>query len=950
MTVGQHTGAVWRSTDLQCHTPRDRGWCGSPHLPGGTAEENAARDAWAAEFVAAAVAKQLSLVAVTDHHDYAMLPHVQRAAATSGLVILPGMEITCEDGVQVLALFEAESGADLWTRLVSKLKSVGPIDVNSSRGAQVADCGCTVADLFEEVANDDTLRRTVLLIPHFGNEDAHKSLNQKSRAGRARDLPCEGVYIECPIEHLVPATLDKIQGRLVEWGNRRRAVVATGDNRKAHWGRLGAHPCWIKLGETSLEGLRQAFLADEPRLTHSVPQHPSESVLSVEVLSTLTGDNPVKVTFNSGFNAFIGGRGSGKSAFLEYLRFGLGRSDGDFAGPDSRARKPRDRETELIVDTLSVGWVAVSIEQQGVTQVWTRRGADPETIEVEVSGGKEVLTVDAAQRRFPARAFHQKELSTTMLDPSSAADNITGIAAAEAIEERRRIDGEMVDAKRALNGAAIKAAEHWRAELVYEQARSQVEDLERRLSAVRDQLAQGGVTADDLAVLADSSRFDRARNHLDEVDRKVGRDRARVQELVPSLLRMDGERHADIMSFEALSRLDELLAITRGKMQEAAHLMLALLDRTDAEAKAARAAFEVQASHFSAAYASARDRQAAHQSLIAEGESLSRQLATVAAAQTAAAESEASTRPAQQTLQVARFRLNELVAERRNVLQESVDRIGERSAGMLSAAVKQDRKPAEMVTSLCALFAKSYVRDPETQCEEWVSALNKTDADPDWPGMCDRLLAVYRAKIRTGGSDNPGAEATAELGRLLFNGAGAFTGQQLPRVYGNLNDQSVGAILGATPRDTISLTYVKNGKQIPFQKASSGEQASALLRLLLRQSAGTLIVDQPEDDLDNRVVMDIVREIRTSKNNRQLIFATHNSNLVVNGDADKVLVMRATVPDFQINNDVPRVQVEVDGAIETASVRQAVTVIMEGGADAFELRSRKYAAPAGPLS
>ena len=280
---------------------------------------DAAREAWAAEFVAAAKAKQLNLVSVTDHHDYAMLPFVQRAASLAGLIVLPGMEITCEDGVQVLALFEVDSTAALWTRLVSKLKSVAPVDVNTPNSAQIGGCGHTVAELFGEVADDNTLRGTVLLIPHFGNEDAYKSLNQKGRATRAKELPCDGVYIECPVEQLAPATLEKIQGKLVEWGDRRRAIVATGDNRRADWGRLGAHPCWIKLGETSLEGLRQAFLADEARLTHSVPQHPSESVLGIEVLSTLTGDDPVTVTFNSGFNALIGGRGSGKSAFLEYL-------------------------------------------------------------------------------------------------------------------------------------------------------------------------------------------------------------------------------------------------------------------------------------------------------------------------------------------------------------------------------------------------------------------------------------------------------------------------------------------------------------------------------------------------------------------------------------------------------------------------------------------------------
>nr|WP_246521851.1 AAA family ATPase [Neoroseomonas terrae] len=169
-----------------------------------------------------------------------------------------------------------------------------------------------------------------------------------------------------------------------------------------------------------------------------------------------------------------------------------------------------------------------------------------------------------------------------------------------------------------------------------------------------------------------------------------------------------------------------------------------------------------------------------------------------------------------------------------------------------------------------------------------------------------------------------------------------MTPNQINRAYAKLSDQTLGLVLAATPKDTINLTYVSNGQDIRFEEASPGQQASALLRLLLRQEAGTLIVDQPEDDLDNRVMMEIVELIRISKSNRQLIFATHNPNLVVNGDADKVITMTATVPEDRAGSDVPKVRVEVDGAIETPSIRQVITHIMEGGAKAFQLRARKY--------
>jgi chromosome segregation protein len=127
----------------------------------------------------------------------------------------------------------------------------------------------------------------------------------------------------------------------------------------------------------------------------------------------------------------------------------------------------------------------------------------------------------------------------------------------------------------------------------------------------------------------------------------------------------------------------------------------------------------------------------------------------------------------------------------------------------------------------------------------------------------------------------------------------------------------------------------------PFERASLGQQASALLELLLSQFAGTLIIGHPEDDIDNWIIMKVVNLIRSSKHRRQLIFATHNANVVVNGDADKVIaLLSAEVPSGP--SDVDRkIDISSDGAIETADVRKDITKIMEGSRDAFHLRSRK---------
>ena len=103
-----------------------------------------------------------------------------------------------------------------------------------------------------------------------------------------------------------------------------------------------------------------------------------------------------------------------------------------------------------------------------------------------------------------------------------------------------------------------------------------------------------------------------------------------------------------------------------------------------------------------------------------------------------------------------------------------------------------------------------------------------------------------------------------------------------------------------TPDDwlTLSLTLVESvpvfeyqsreQEYIPFRNASAGQQATALLKTLLSQPGPPLIIDQPEEDLDNPVMLEIVEWIWEAKQKRQIVFASHNANLVVNGDAELV--------------------------------------------------------------
>lgn len=129
----------------------------------------------------------------------------------------------------------------------------------------------------------------------------------------------------------------------------------------------------------------------------------------------------------------------------------------------------------------------------------------------------------------------------------------------------------------------------------------------------------------------------------------------------------------------------------------------------------------------------------------------------------------------------------------------------------------------------------------------------------------------------------------------------------------------------------------RNGERLDFRNASAGQQATALLKVLLAESSGPLMIDQPEEDLDNAIIEEITEVIWDAKTRRQLIFASHNANIVVNGDADLVVHC-----DYREEGDRTKGRIAAEGAIDRPAIREAIKNVMEGGEEAFELRRQKY--------
>jgi DNA repair exonuclease SbcCD ATPase subunit len=142
-------------------------------------------------------------------------------------------------------------------------------------------------------------------------------------------------------------------------------------------------------------------------------------------------------------------------------------------------------------------------------------------------------------------------------------------------------------------------------------------------------------------------------------------------------------------------------------------------------------------------------------------------------------------------------------------------------------------------------------------------------------------------------------------------------------------------VIAIEDRIGIELNVSSAGKP-NFRDASDlsrGQKCTALLPILLARRDSPLIIDQPEDNLDNHFIFEtVVNAVQRLKRRRQMIFITHNANIPVLAEADLVLVM---------NSDGRVGVIEKSGTVDEC--REQIIDLLEGGREAFELRSKRYA-------
>lgn len=319
------SGAHFYCCDLQAHTPRDLNWTGNCPV---TEPE---RIAFASAFVRACREKGLEAVGITDHHDLAFCKYIRDAARNEvdhggnsvtpdkQLIIFPGIELTLATPCQAIVLFDPTVSEQDVARALPAL-GITPSPDTSAKANQVERLAINnLNDVSARLNQLAALKNRFIVLPNV-NADGSDTILREGFFQHYKSMTCVGGYVDgsC-LGHRKKNILD---GKDAAWGYKRVGVLQTSDSREADFSRLCAHPTWIKWSEPTTEAIRQACLSPASRLSYTAPSTPAASILRIAV-SASKYFGPFSVDFNPQVNTIIGGRGSGKSTILEYLRWAL---------------------------------------------------------------------------------------------------------------------------------------------------------------------------------------------------------------------------------------------------------------------------------------------------------------------------------------------------------------------------------------------------------------------------------------------------------------------------------------------------------------------------------------------------------------------------------------------------------------------------------------------------
>ena len=828
----------------------------------------------------------IEVIAVTDHYRVKQSASLVHTARNAGLYAFNGFEVVTKDGVHFLCLFDPDKDETLE-------RFIGDCGIHSTD--QPSPTGSKDASEMLECAKS---WGAVCIAAHVAsNGGLLKKLSGQSRV----NVWTNPDLLACALPGPISAAPDGIRQILENKDAEHRrdnppAILNASDVSDPENLKKDATSCFIKMSAVSVEAFRQAFLDPDSRIRlHSDPKPDLHSeFIAVAWEGGFLRDTAVH--FNENLNVLVGGRGTGKSTIIESMRYAL--------GLDPLGEEARKAHEGLIKNVLQSGTkVSLRVRSHKPTEsCYTIERSVPNPPVVKDKKG-EVLNLTPQDVMPGVELFGQHEISELAKNP----------------KKRTLLLERFIERDPTLSGRKSKVR------LDLERSRSQIVDVRREMTRLEERLSE-------LPGLEEmQERFQQAglEERLKEKSQLVREER---------LFLTLGERidHYRTIHNELAEGLPVDTAFVSSKALEGlpnAKILAeieGLLGTLSARLKTLSDQFGKALAEVDRAIAHKKSRWTERKTKIEETyEKLLRELqkSKIDGAEFIQLRQQIEElRPLNDRMGSLKRDLELHEAQRRNLLAEWEDLKAAEYRQVESAAKRVSRNLSNRVQARVAMAGdrdplEKLLREVGGNLAAALERLRGLDqmSLPEFAKMCregkDSLIAHYN--LPSGAAERI---ARADLGFFM-----RIEELELP------------------PTTEIELNTAPDGEPANWQtlqELSTGQMATAVLLLLLLESEAPLIVDQPEDDLDNRFITEgVVPIMRQEKRRRQFIFSTHNANIPVLGDAELILGLAATGVAME---GQARVAQEHMASIDSEPVRELVEEILEGGKAAFEMRRSKY--------
>ncbi len=931
-------GAHFYRCDFQVHTPRDLRWTG----PSATTDDE--RLAYGKRLIAACRERGINAVAITDHHCMTFVPHIRQAAAeetaadgtelqdSERIVVFPGMELTLGVPCQAIIILDADFPSDFLPNVLTALTiNQNGSDQSKTVEVQRLDHIQSLKQLKEELDKHSFLRNRYTVFPNVSGEGPF-SLLRTGMAGKYAEMPWVGGYTDGEYSKLKDGPKNILSGKDKAWGHKRVACIQTSDSRRDDHTTLGVPSTWIKWATPTAEALRQACLAQESRVALETPHVPETYIANVSV-SNSSFLGPVDLELNPQYSALIGGRGTGKSTILEYIRWALcdqpPANDQDDA-PNYQARRARliDKTLRPLNATVQVGYIL-----NGVPHLIRRSSVDG-AVQMKIGTAEfRPCSEEEVRALLPIQAYSQKQLS----DVSVRVDELTRFITAPIKGDLDRLERNASDRANRIRESYATRQRFRELSRVLGNRVLEEQSITEQASVLRESLS--GLTEDDRRLLEQGKDYAAANSQVNAWRAGAGTIRQKADELAQIVqgqiktLQPSPDQPADEREVleQARAAYDTLLQTTLSAIGNlsAAAKSVGEVDVDAPDGSSPWANWDSRYQAFQDRYHAAVQRSSSHTEKLQQLGALEERVRELAAETTRTRELLATLASADANYIAARDEWLTAQGQQDSLIERECAALTQRSGGAIRVSIRRYADSAAFVELLRQGLSGSRVQG--NKIEALGDAITKAENPRAiWLQIVDDLEKL--AEYEPGNSPTDGQPTVAALM------SAGLTANDLNRIAQTLQPDTWLSLL-LTPIQSVPVYEfrAREGEYIPFENASAGQQATALLKTLLNQPGPPLIIDQPEEDLDNPVMLEIVEQLWEAKRLRQIVFASHNANLVVNGDAELV-----TWFGYRAAGDESRGTIKGEGAIDVPDAREAIKRIMEGGESAFRLRREKY--------